>query len=294
MKKTVSILFALALFACLTVTAFAAEVKGEQFTYNLSNEPVGPVDYPFVDIDYSAGGMVDVVKSVYLVPVGTVVSNAHSNYNVVFGEVRDPKEPFSNEEYEAPSASKELTGDKKSYYVGSIEVSNTDRYATGYDEILIVVDSEAYAAQSKNPAPATKPVEQKPAQTAAPAQAGTYTVNKGDTMGKIALNYYGSYGYHKALYKANAAAFKATGGKLVPGMKLTLPEKLGKAARLNAPVANQGEKLYTVQLGDTLGKIAKATYGDPMRYKAIFERNADRLVNANTIYEGQVIVLPAK
>lgn len=31
-----------------------------------------------------------------------------------------------------------------------------------------------------------------------------------------------------------------------------------------------------------------------MKYKAIFERNADRLVNANTIYEGQVIVLPAK
>ena len=31
-----------------------------------------------------------------------------------------------------------------------------------------------------------------------------------------------------------------------------------------------------------------------MKYKAIFERNADRLVNANTIYEGQVIVLSAK
>lgn len=31
-----------------------------------------------------------------------------------------------------------------------------------------------------------------------------------------------------------------------------------------------------------------------MKYKANFERNADRLVNANTIYEGQVIVLPAK
>ena len=31
-----------------------------------------------------------------------------------------------------------------------------------------------------------------------------------------------------------------------------------------------------------------------MKYKAIFKRNADRLVNANTIYEGQVIVLPAK
>ena len=33
---------------------------------------------------------------------------------------------------------------------------------------------------------------------------------------------------------------------------------------------------------------------DLMKYKAIFERNADRLVNANAIYEGQVIVLPAK
>ena len=29
-------------------------------------------------------------------------------------------------------------------------------------------------------------------------------------------------------------------------------------------------------------------------YKAIFARNADRLKNANTIYEGQVIVLPVK
>ena len=38
----------------------------------------------------------------------------------------------------------------------------------------------------------------------------------------------------------------------------------------------------------------KTTDGDLMMYKAIFERNADRLVNANTIYEGQVIVLPAK
>ena len=33
---------------------------------------------------------------------------------------------------------------------------------------------------------------------------------------------------------------------------------------------------------------------DVMKYKTIFERNADRLVSTNTIYEGQVIVLPAK
>ena len=52
--------------------------------------------------------------------------------------------------------------------------------------------------------------------------------------------------------------------------------------------------LHDHAAGDTLGAIAKAAYGDVMKYKTIFECNADRLVKANTIYEGQVIVLPSK
>lgn len=51
---------------------------------------------------------------------------------------------------------------------------------------------------------------------------------------------------------------------------------------------------YTVKKDDTLGAIARTVYGDVMQYRTIYERNADRLVNANTIYEGQAIVLPAK
>ena len=96
------------------------------------------------------------------------------------------------------------------------------------------------------------------------------------------LNNYGTYGVWRELHKANK------------GAALVLPETLGKVARINAPAAASGETLYTVKAGDTLGAIAKATYGDAMKYKTIFERNADRLVNAKTIYEGQVIVLPAK
>ena len=57
---------------------------------------------------------------------------------------------------------------------------------------------------------------------------------------------------------------------------------------------SESNSTYAVKTGDTLDAIAKTTDGDLMKYKAIFERNADRLVNANTIYEGQVIVLPAK
>lgn len=96
------------------------------------------------------------------------------------------------------------------------------------------------------------------------------------------LNNYGTYGAWRELYKANK------------GAALVLPETLGKVWLIAAPAAADGETLYTVKAGDTLGTIAKATYGDMMKYKTIFERNADRLVNANTIYEGQVIVLPAK
>lgn len=143
--------------------------------------------------------------------------------------------------------------------------------------------------QTTQPAPAENTYE-----TAATENGMTYTVKKYDTMGQIALNFYGSYGYHNALYKANAAAFKSTGGALKPGMTLILPDTLGSAARLSAPAAAEGETLYTVKAGDTLGTIAKTYYGDVMKYQDIFERNSDRLKNANTIYEGQVIILPAK
>ena len=54
------------------------------------------------------------------------------------------------------------------------------------------------------------------------------------------------------------ALYKANkGAKLTEGATLVLPETLGKVARINAPAAASGETLYTV-------------------------------------YEGQVIVLPAK
>lgn len=113
-------------------------------------------------------------------------------------------------------------------------------------------------------------------------------------MGQLALNYYGSYKYHTLLTKANADVLAKNGYKLNVGMSLTLPEKLGEAERLEPQSAAEGETLYTVKSGDTLGAIAKEVYGDVMQYKAIYERNSDRLVSADCIYEGQIIVLPAK
>ena len=49
---------------------------------------------------------------------------------------------------------------------------------------------------------------------------------------------------------------------------------------------------YTVKKGDTLSKIAKAQYGDMMKYPVIFEANRPMLKDPDLIYPGQVLRIP--
>ncbi len=49
---------------------------------------------------------------------------------------------------------------------------------------------------------------------------------------------------------------------------------------------------YTVVSGDSLSKIAKAHYGDAMKYPAVFEANKPMLSDPNKIYPGQVLRIP--
>ena len=51
---------------------------------------------------------------------------------------------------------------------------------------------------------------------------------------------------------------------------------------------------YEVVKGDSLSKIAKAHYGDPMKYNAIFEANRPMLEHPDKIYPGQVLRIPAQ
>ncbi|MCG8183902.1 peptidoglycan-binding protein LysM [Tenacibaculum piscium] len=52
-------------------------------------------------------------------------------------------------------------------------------------------------------------------------------------------------------------------------------------------------QFHTVGSGDTLGKIAKEFYGDPMKYTVIFEANKPMLSHPDKIYPGQVLRVPA-
>ena len=49
---------------------------------------------------------------------------------------------------------------------------------------------------------------------------------------------------------------------------------------------------YEVQSGDSLSKIAKAHYGDAMKYMHIFEANQPLLKDPNLIYPGQMLRIP--
>ncbi|CAL2102641.1 Potassium binding protein Kbp [Tenacibaculum sp. 190130A14a] len=51
-------------------------------------------------------------------------------------------------------------------------------------------------------------------------------------------------------------------------------------------------QFHTVERGDSLSKIAKAFYGDAMKYPVIFEANKPMLTHPDKIYPGQVLRIP--
>lgn len=51
--------------------------------------------------------------------------------------------------------------------------------------------------------------------------------------------------------------------------------------------------VYTVEKGDTLSHIAKQFYGKAGKWQAIFDANRDQLDDADKIFPGQVLKIPA-
>lgn len=66
-------------------------------------------------------------------------------------------------------------------------------------------------------------------------------------------------------------------------------------ADLKANITVEDESVYnyhTVKGGESLSKIAKHYYGDPMKYKEIFAANTNILKNPDVIHPDQVLVIP--
>ncbi|MCO6460614.1 MAG: peptidoglycan-binding protein LysM [Saprospiraceae bacterium] len=62
--------------------------------------------------------------------------------------------------------------------------------------------------------------------------------------------------------------------------------------QLTAENVEPESSFYEVKSGDSLSKIAKAYYGDPMKYTVIFEANKPMLKDPDKIYPGQQLRIP--
>jgi nucleoid-associated protein YgaU len=71
-------------------------------------------------------------------------------------------------------------------------------------------------------------------------------------------------------------------------------EKMPDFSDVQSGAESTAERIYEVQPGDTLSKIAKQEYGDANAYMTIFEANKDILKNPNLIHPGQKLKIPRK
>lgn len=160
--------------------------------------------------------------------------------------------------------------------------------------------------------PKNTPV-QAPTRIEAPARLVRHTVVAGDTLSKIARQYYASSS-HKvidAIFGANRAILPSP-DRLLVGMTLSLPHidglsrlastRTGAAdippARSTQGTARSSGKLvsskwYQIQKNDRYVSIARTELGDGSRWKEIHELNKDRFPDPGKIQWGVRIRLPA-
>lgn len=104
-----------------------------------------------------------------------------------------------------------------------------------------------------------------------------HTVEKGDTLSKIAREYYGVMRMYDGIFEANTPMLEHP-DRIYPGQVLRIPPAAAPA--------------HTVAQGESLSKIAKFWYGDLMKYPLIFDANRDVLDNPNVVTPGQSLRIP--
>ncbi len=150
------------------------------------------------------------------------------------------------------------------------------------------------------PAPTTRPADRPPERASAAAETRNrdvvHTVDRNDSLWRLAERYYGDGMKWKALAKANADLVGPDGvNYLETGWKLTIPNVPAHdqaAAPHHDPAAKPGHT-YTVERGDSLSEIADEAYGDSSRWPQVARANADLIDDPDLIDVGWKLDLPA-
>jgi len=115
-----------------------------------------------------------------------------------------------------------------------------------------------------------------------PAPSHSIVVQQGDTLWTLSRQHLGRGTRWLELMAANPNI--ADPMRLVPGTSLVVPARTSRQ--------NTHANKITVQLGDSLSKIARATYGQASSWPCIAHANAN-ISDPNRIFIGQSLVLPA-
>jgi LysM repeat protein len=153
----------------------------------------------------------------------------------------------------------------------------------------VVVPPLAPAPKPDAPMPMTVPP------SAANGRPEHHTVAEGDTMWTLAQAWFGDGGRWDLIAKANPLIDPE---RLTVGQKLVLPPKDAQRPESSLGFKPSGPAAastvaYTVAAGDTLRKIARTYYGDPEKWKLIYDTNRAVLGgDPHTMRVGMKLVIP--
>ena len=125
-----------------------------------------------------------------------------------------------------------------------------------------------------------------------------YTVEKGDSLWKIASKFYGHGSSWRRIYEDNKLVIKDP-SRLYKGQQLIirLTNTAGCAPDFTVSLPGSGAlegTVYRVQAGDRLWTIARRAYGSGKLWTLIYEANRDSIANPERIRVGQAINIPQR
>ncbi len=116
-----------------------------------------------------------------------------------------------------------------------------------------------------------------------PSKGRRYVVKPGDTLWDIAHQTMGNPSSWPSLFEANRTRI-ARPAMIYPGQTLVIP------ASASTPPRYRGT--HTVSRGESLWQIAETVYGNPLRWKALYQANRGIIKRPSLIYPGQTLLLP--
>ena len=118
-----------------------------------------------------------------------------------------------------------------------------------------------------------------PDAAAAPEPTLGYRVEPGDSLWAIAGAEYGDSLRWTDIYEANLDT-------------IADPDLIYSGQELRMPSGQAVSTAHRVAVGESLWRIAAATYGDPRQWPVIYEANRDQIQDPDLIYPDQVLVVP--